>query len=79
MAAAGAYAAQESDRYGRQLLPESVGTAEGLSLGWTTGNRQQPKRACDQAVRGRKSWLFANTPRGAKASATIYSLVETAQ
>ncbi len=28
---------------------------------------------------GRKNWLFADTPRGAKASATIYSLIETAK
>jgi hypothetical protein len=26
-----------------------------------------------------KGWLFSNTPRGAKASATIYSIVETAK
>ncbi|TYP77457.1 transposase IS66-like protein [Paenibacillus methanolicus] len=28
---------------------------------------------------GRKNWLFANTPRGPKASATIYSVIETAK
>ena len=28
---------------------------------------------------GRKNWLFSNTPRGADASAAIYSLVETAK
>ncbi|MFB5763839.1 transposase domain-containing protein, partial [Paenibacillus medicaginis] len=28
---------------------------------------------------GRKNWLFANTPRGATASATIYSVIETAK
>ena len=28
---------------------------------------------------GRRNWLFADTPRGAKASATIYSLIETAK
>jgi hypothetical protein len=28
---------------------------------------------------GRKNWLFSNTPRGAKASATIYSIIETAK
>ncbi len=28
---------------------------------------------------GRKAWLFADTPRGAHASATCYSLVETAK
>ncbi len=30
-------------------------------------------------VVGRKNWLFAGHPRGAKASATIYSLIETAK
>jgi transposase len=34
-------------------------------------------RLCAQA-HNRKNWLFANTPRGAKASAVIYSIVETA-
>ena len=28
---------------------------------------------------GRKNWMFSNTPRGADASAAIYSLVETAK
>ena len=28
---------------------------------------------------GRKNWLFSDSPRGAKASATIYSLVETSK
>jgi transposase len=30
-------------------------------------------------VIGRKAWLFSNTPRGAKASAILYSIVETAK
>jgi transposase len=28
---------------------------------------------------GRRNWLFADTPRGARASATAYSLIETAK
>ena len=28
---------------------------------------------------GRKNFLFANTPRGAKASAVLYSILETAK
>jgi len=28
---------------------------------------------------GRRNWLFADTPRGARASATTYSLIETAK
>ena len=38
---------------------------------------------CENSIRpfvvGRKGWLFADTPAGAHASATIYSLVETAK
>ena len=30
-------------------------------------------------VIGRKAWLFSGSPRGAKASATLYTLVETAK
>jgi len=39
--------------------------------------------ACERAIRpfvlGRKNWLFSYTPRGAHASAAIYSLVESAK
>ncbi len=38
---------------------------------------------CENAIRpfvvGRKNWLFSDTPLGAYASATLYSLVETAK
>ena len=37
------------------------------------------ERSIKPFVIGRKNWLFANTPRGARASAVIYSLVETAK
>ena len=30
-------------------------------------------------VIGRKNWLFSNTSKGAKSSATIYSIIETAK
>ncbi|MEQ6886608.1 transposase domain-containing protein, partial [Salicola sp. Rm-C-2C1-2] len=30
-------------------------------------------------VIGRKNWLFSDTPKGADASARIYSLIETAK
>ena len=30
-------------------------------------------------VIGRKNWLFSDTEKGAKASATLYSLIETAK
>ena len=39
--------------------------------------------ACEQAIRpfvvGRKNWLFSGSPRGAAASAAIYSIIETAK
>jgi transposase len=39
--------------------------------------------ACERAVRpfviGRRNWLFADTPKGAAASAALYSLIETAK
>jgi transposase len=38
---------------------------------------------CEQAIRpfvvGRKNWLFSDTPKGAYASAAIYSIIETAK
>jgi transposase len=37
------------------------------------------ERSIKPFVIGRKNWLFANTPKGARASAVIYSLVETAK
>lgn len=37
------------------------------------------ERAIKTFVIGRKNWLFANTGKGAQASATIYSIIETAK
>lgn len=37
------------------------------------------ERAMKPFVIGRKNWLFSNTPRGAKSSAIIYSIIETAK
>lgn len=37
------------------------------------------ERSIKPFVIGRKNWLFANTPRGARASAAIYSVIETAR
>lgn len=42
-------------------------------------DNNRSERAIKPFVIGRKNWLFANTPRGAKASAVIYSIVETAK
>ncbi len=37
------------------------------------------ERAVKPVAIGRKNWLFANTPRGARSSAVIYSIIETAK
>ena len=37
------------------------------------------ERAIKPFVIGRKNWLFSNTPKGAKSSATLYSIIETAK
>lgn len=42
-------------------------------------SNNRAERAIKPFVIGRKNWLFADTPRGAEASATIYSMVETAK
>jgi transposase len=42
-------------------------------------DNNRSERAIKPFVIGRKNWLFANSPGGARASATIYSLVETAK
>jgi transposase len=42
-------------------------------------SNNRSERSIKPFVIGRKNWLFSNTPRGAQASATIYSIVETAK
>jgi transposase len=42
-------------------------------------DNNRSERSIKPVVIGRKAWLFANTPRGARASALIYSIVETAK
>lgn len=47
------------------------------------GNVPMDNSACERAIRpftiGRKNWVLINSVRGARASAVIYSLVETAR
>jgi transposase len=47
------------------------------------GRLEIDNNRCERAVKpfaiGRKNWLFANTPRGARTSAIMYSIVETAK
>ena len=42
-------------------------------------DNNRSERSIKPFVIGRKNWLFSNTPRGATASATIYSIIETAK
>ena len=42
-------------------------------------DNNRAERSIKPFVIGRKNWLFANTPRGARTSAIIYSIVETAK
>jgi hypothetical protein len=42
-------------------------------------DNNRSERSIKPFVIGRKNWIFANTPKGAKASALTYSIVETAK
>ena len=55
-----------------------------LLIGYCQDGRLNISNAlAENAIRpfavGRRNWLFADTPRGARASATVYSLIETAK
>ena len=73
-------------------MPKSLlGKAVNYTLGqWTrllvyldhpdmTPDNNLAENAIRPFVIGRKNWLFAGTPDGAKASADLYSLIETAK
>ena len=74
------------------VLPKSkLGEAIGYSLkqrkylesfllnGRLEISNNRAERSIKPFVIGRKNWLFSNTPKGADASAVIYSLIETAK
>jgi transposase len=42
-------------------------------------DNNRAERSIRPYVTGRKNWMFANTPAGAKSSAIIYSIIETAK
>lgn len=50
-----------------------------IKVGDATPDNNLAENAIRPFVVGRKNWLFAGTPDGAKASAAIYSLIETAK
>ena len=75
-----------------QITPQSaLGKAVGyLASNWSKlirytegGHLPIDNNPAERAIRpfviGRKNWLFSDTPRGAHASALIYSLIETAK
>jgi transposase len=50
-----------------------------LDLACMTPDNNEIERAIRPFVIGRKNWLFSNTPRGANASAALYSVIESAK
>jgi transposase len=50
-----------------------------LEADFLTPDNNKIERAIRPFVIGRKNWLFSNTPRGANASAAMYSLIESAK
>jgi transposase len=50
-----------------------------LESGLLSIDNNRAERAAKSFVIGRKNWMFSNTARGARASAGLYSLVETAK
>lgn len=80
------------DKYRNQVPPSSK-TGQALNYldkQWTRltrvlddGRIEVDNNLCENAIRpfvlGRKAWLFSDTVNGAKASANLYSLIETAK
>ena len=62
--------------YGRQQWPK---LARFLEDGRIDISKNRAERSIKPFVIGRKNWLFANTPKGARASAVIYSIIESAK
>jgi len=63
----------------KYALSEYVRLVRYLKYNLLTPDNNTAENAIRPFVVGRKNWLFNDTPKGAYASATIYSLVETAK
>ena len=50
-----------------------------IDAAFLTPDNNEAERTIRPFVIGRKNWLFSNTPRGANASAAMYSLIESAK
>lgn len=62
-----------------QAIAYSLNQWEKLTAYLLEIDNNRSERSIKPFVIGRKNWLFSNTPRGAKASDNIYSVVETAK
>lgn len=75
-----------------KLLPKSplttamnylLSNRNGLTCYLKDGHCDISNNTAENSIRpftvGRKNWLFSNSPKGAKASAIVYSLIETAK
>lgn len=62
--------------YTQKLLPN-------MKSFFTNGCLEIDNNSAERAVKlfviGRKNWLFSNTPKGARSSAILYSIIETAK
>jgi transposase len=66
----------EAFTYCKNQWPKLI---EFLNDGRLEIDNNRAERSIKPFVIGRKNWLFSNTPRGAKTSAIIYSIIETAK
>ena len=57
---------------------ELIGHKGGASDSGLPLSARPGQNDCETVI-GRKAWLFSGSPRGAQASATLYTLVETAK
>lgn len=66
-----------------QAIAYSLNQWEKLNVFLADGRLELDNNRSERSIKpfviGRKNWLFANTPRGAQASAIIYSVIETAK
>jgi transposase len=59
------------------LISNWINLVRYTEAGYLSIDNNTAERAIRPFVIGRKSWLFSGTPKGAMASAELYSLVET--
>ena len=66
-----------------RAIPYALGQWDRVLIYLEDGRLSPDNNVAENAIRpfavGRKNWLFSGSPNGAKASATIYSLIETAK